>query len=125
MFRNAIKVLGKNGVRNEVALPFPAVREADPRYIEFKNDLLQLKFPQDRVFDDPLRTLVYGTDASFYRLVPRVVVHVESEDEVIKYRIVALTHELTPFEGTEFSAAIENSCYFSRGGHFALGTSCN
>ena len=31
---------------------------------------------------DPLRRLAYGTDASFYRLVPRVVVVVESEAEV-------------------------------------------
>ncbi len=32
---------------------------------------------------DPLRTLAYGTDASFYRLVPRLVVLVDSEQEVI------------------------------------------
>ena len=31
---------------------------------------------------DPLRTLAYGTDASFYRLIPKLVVQVEREDEV-------------------------------------------
>ncbi|UEM06906.1 FAD-binding oxidoreductase (plasmid) [Skermanella rosea] len=36
----------------------------------------------ERVIRDPLRLLAYGTDASFYRLVPRVVVKVESEEEV-------------------------------------------
>ncbi|MBT8429537.1 MAG: FAD-binding oxidoreductase, partial [Gammaproteobacteria bacterium] len=36
----------------------------------------------ERLIDDPLRTLAYGTDASFYRLVPQLVVKVCSEDEV-------------------------------------------
>ena len=38
--------------------------------------------PAGRVITDPLRRLAYGTDASFYRLVPRVVVVVETEAEV-------------------------------------------
>ncbi|CAA7619163.1 Oxidoreductase, FAD/iron-sulfur cluster-binding domain protein [Magnetospirillum sp. LM-5] len=38
--------------------------------------------PDDRLIRDPLRLLAYGTDASFYRLVPKVVVKAESEDEV-------------------------------------------
>ena len=38
-------------------------------------------FGSDRVIRDPLRLLAYGTDASFYRLIPQVVVKVESEDE--------------------------------------------
>ncbi|EWY36639.1 hypothetical protein N825_09970, partial [Skermanella stibiiresistens SB22] len=36
----------------------------------------------DRVILDPLRLLAYGTDASFYRLVPRVVVKVDTEREI-------------------------------------------
>ncbi|WP_434701568.1 FAD-binding and (Fe-S)-binding domain-containing protein [Pseudomonas sp. D1-36] len=48
----------------------------------FLRDVLQL-IPQQRRFDDPLSTLAFGTDASFYRLVPKLVVRVESEDEVI------------------------------------------
>src|SRR6202165_3424613 len=39
--------------------------------------------PKARVATDRLRTLSYGTDASFYRLIPRIVVTVESEAEVI------------------------------------------
>src|SRR3974390_271627 len=39
--------------------------------------------PKARIATDRLRTLSYGTDASFYRLVPMIVVTVESEAEVI------------------------------------------
>ncbi|WP_434673494.1 FAD-binding and (Fe-S)-binding domain-containing protein [Pseudomonas sp. R1-15] len=48
----------------------------------FLRDVHQL-IPQKRRFDDPLSTLAFGTDASFYRLIPKLVVRVESEDEVI------------------------------------------
>ena len=39
--------------------------------------------PAQRRFDDPLSTLAFGTDASFYRLIPQLVIRVESEDEVV------------------------------------------
>ncbi len=38
--------------------------------------------PEERLFCDPLRTLAYGTDASFYRLVPRIVARVADVPEV-------------------------------------------
>ncbi len=38
--------------------------------------------PRRQVIADPLRRLAYGTDASFYRLVPEVVAVVENEQEV-------------------------------------------
>ena len=37
----------------------------------------------ERLITDPLRLLAYGTDASFYRLVPQLVAVVESEQEVV------------------------------------------
>ncbi len=37
----------------------------------------------DRIVQDPLRTLAYGTDASFYRLIPKVVVQTRNEAEVV------------------------------------------
>ena len=37
-----------------------------------------------RLIDDPLRTLAYGTDASFYRLIPQLVVKVVNEQEVAR-----------------------------------------
>ncbi|KFX71809.1 4Fe-4S ferredoxin [Pseudomonas taeanensis MS-3] len=40
--------------------------------------------PRERRFDDPLSTLAFGTDASFYRLIPKLVVRVEAEDEVVQ-----------------------------------------
>ena len=39
--------------------------------------------PESRVFIDPLRTLAWGTDASFYRLTPKIVVKARSVDEVV------------------------------------------
>ncbi|WP_300670005.1 FAD-binding and (Fe-S)-binding domain-containing protein [Desulfoluna sp.] len=40
--------------------------------------------PADRITTDPLYTLAYGTDASFYRLVPKIVITVEEEIEVVR-----------------------------------------
>ena len=48
----------------------------------FLSDVAQL-IPKDRRFDDPLSTLAFGTDASFYRLIPQLVIRVESEEEVV------------------------------------------
>jgi D-lactate dehydrogenase len=44
---------------------------------------LRAVLPAQRVITDPLRRLAYGTDASFYRLVPQVVVVAESEADVL------------------------------------------
>jgi len=38
--------------------------------------------PQRQVITDPLRRLAYGTDASFYRMIPEVVAVVEDEQQV-------------------------------------------
>jgi len=35
-----------------------------------------------RIFHDPLHTLAYGTDASFYRLIPKLVIKAKDEQEV-------------------------------------------
>src|SRR5450432_2193984 len=45
--------------------------------------LLEGVMPKARIATDRLRTLSYGTDASFYRLIPKIVVTVQSEAEVI------------------------------------------
>ena len=39
---------------------------------------------RERIITDPLRTLAYGTDASFYRLIPQIVVRAENETEVAR-----------------------------------------
>ena len=46
-------------------------------------DRLSTHIPLSRLISDPLRTLAYGTDASFYRLTPRVIVKVENETEAL------------------------------------------
>ncbi|GGY09982.1 ferredoxin [Litchfieldella qijiaojingensis] len=52
-------------------------------YRELKAALAEV-IPHERLIDDPLRTLAYGTDASFYRMIPQLVVRVESEAELIR-----------------------------------------
>jgi len=36
----------------------------------------------NRIFHDPLYTLAFGTDASFYRLIPKMVIKAKNEEEV-------------------------------------------
>lgn len=38
--------------------------------------------PEPRRFCDPLRRLAFGTDASFYRLIPKIVIKIETPEEV-------------------------------------------
>ncbi len=52
-----------------------------PPYAELQRELLQF-MPAERLVSDPLRLLAWGSDASFYRLVPQLVVVVANEDEV-------------------------------------------
>lgn len=51
-----------------------------PQFIQAVKQLI----PAERYFDDPLATLAFGTDASFYRLIPKLVLRVESEAEVVQ-----------------------------------------
>ena len=53
---------------------------------------LQDFIPAKRLISDPLRTLAYGTDASLYRLVPKLVVRVDSEDEMRRILTLADQH---------------------------------
>jgi D-lactate dehydrogenase len=50
-------------------------------YLKFYNRLKDF-IPTERLIFDELRTLAFGTDAGFYRLIPKLVIKVESEDEV-------------------------------------------
>ena len=40
--------------------------------------------PADRIYTDELRTLGWGTDASFYRQIPKVVIRSDGEEEISK-----------------------------------------
>ena len=48
--------------------------------------------PSARLVTDPLRLLAWGTDASFYHLVPKLVVVAESEDEVRRILAACAAH---------------------------------
>ncbi len=54
-----------------------------PDYTALSREIARF-IPAERLISDPLRRLAYGTDASFYRLTPQVVVKVESESEVAR-----------------------------------------
>jgi D-lactate dehydrogenase len=78
--------------------------------------------PHPRRFDDPLSTLAFGTDASFYRLIPKLVVRVESEAEVVRLLQLASTHQVpVTFRaaGTSLSGqAISDSVLIVLGDHW-------
>jgi len=54
-----------------------------PSYQKFK-DILSTSIDAKRILDNPLHTLAYGTDASFYRLIPKIVILAHNEAEVIE-----------------------------------------
>src|SRR3990167_5406417 len=55
---------------------------------------VQRLIPAERRFDDPLSTLAFGTDASFYRLVPKLVVRVEAGLGGVDLLKLASTHRV-------------------------------
>jgi D-lactate dehydrogenase len=52
--------------------------------------------PNDRVYTDELRTLGWGTDASFYRQIPQVVIRSDGEQEISRIVKACRQHKL-PF----------------------------
>ena len=50
-------------------------------YHQLQQELVTF-LPTERLIVDPLRLLAWGTDASFYRLVPKLVVVVDDETEL-------------------------------------------
>ena len=50
--------------------------------------------PSDRLYTDELRTLGWGTDASFYRQIPKLVIRSDSEDEISKVVQLCKEHQL-------------------------------
>lgn len=45
-------------------------------------DILDGRIERNRIFTDEFHTLAYGTDASFYRLIPEIVIYAKDEEEV-------------------------------------------
>ena len=59
-------------------------------------DELKQFLPTDRIYTDELRTLGWGTDASFYRQIPKVVIRSDGEEEISKIVKACKKHGL-PF----------------------------
>ena len=62
---------------------------------QFLSDLRK-HLPSDRIYTDELRTLGWGTDASFYRQIPKVVIRSDGEEEISKIVSLCQKHKL-PF----------------------------
>ena len=52
-------------------------------YAEFLGEIRQF-VAADRIYTDELRTLGWGTDASFYRQIPKVVIRSDGEEQISK-----------------------------------------
>ena len=64
-------------------------------YDIFVRELQRVVAP-DRIYTDELRTLGWGTDASFYRQIPKVVVRSDNEEEICQIVKLCTKHHL-PF----------------------------
>lgn len=64
-----------------------------PSYQKLK-DILSKSIDSKRILDNPLQTLAYGTDASFYRLIPKIVILAHNEAEVIEIIKEAKKHDI-------------------------------
>jgi D-lactate dehydrogenase len=69
------------------------VRALPPPYRRFLAEALGFLAP-GAIVADPARTLAYGTDASFYRLVPRLVVRATEEAQVQRLLRLAASHRV-------------------------------
>ena len=54
-----------------------------PQYHDFSKQLAYF-LPKERIINNYAKRLAYGVDASFYRLVPQLVLILDNEDEVVK-----------------------------------------
>lgn len=72
----------RNNLQSEPSEAMSSKLPGAGRYKELLRNL-STKIPAARLIRDPLRTFAYGTDASFYRLIPKLVVRVQSEAEVV------------------------------------------
>ena len=77
---------------------------------------------KDQVYTDELRTLGWGTDAGFYRLIPKVVVRARDEEDVSRIVRACHKHKL-PFTfraaGTSLSGqSVSDSVLIVAGKHW-------
>ena len=63
----------------------------ESKYQDFYNQISK-KISSNNIFTDKLHTLAYGTDASFYRLIPKIVIKTDNAKEV--QDIIELSNEM-------------------------------
>lgn len=90
-------------------------------YADFLTDVRQF-LPSDRIYTDELRRLGWGTDASFYREIPEIVIRSDGEQEVAQIITMCHKHGL-PFTfraaGTSLSGqSLSNSVLIVAGKHW-------
>lgn len=73
-----------------ICLTFNIIKKNKMKPSQLHTRLLNL-FPKEQVFTDELSRLTKGTDASLYRLIPKAVVRVHSEEEVM--RLLRFCHQ--------------------------------
>lgn len=90
-------------------------------YKSFLKDI-RCFIPKNRIYTDELRRLAWGTDASFYRLTPQIVVRSDNENEVSRLLSAAHKHNLpVTFRaaGTSLSGqAVSDSILIVAGKHW-------
>ncbi len=96
--------------------------EVDSRQYKVFLDEIKQFIPSDRIYTDELRTLGWGTDASFYRQIPKAVIRSDGEEEVSKI-IRACNKYKLPFTfraaGTSLSGqSISDSILIVAGKHW-------
>ncbi len=63
----------------------------ESKYQKFYDEIVK-KIKKEKIFTDKLHTLAYGTDASFYRLIPKIVIKTDNAKEV--QDIIELSHSM-------------------------------
>lgn len=67
--------------------------DKENKYQAFLQEISQF-IPQERIYTDELRRLAWGTDAGFYRLIPRIVIRSTNEQEISDLLRSATRHQL-------------------------------
>jgi D-lactate dehydrogenase len=63
----------------------------DTKYQKFYDEISK-EIPKEKIFTDKLHTLAYGTDASFYRLIPKIVIKADNAFQV--QEIIKLAYKM-------------------------------
>ena len=86
--------------------------DSNNKYLPFLQEVRKF-IPQDRIYTDELRRLAWGTDASFYRLTPKIVIRSENEEEISRLLMLVENYSLpVTFRGAGTSLsgqAVSNS----------------